>query len=163
MSSIIDPIITANKNRKIAVVSLTFASGVQYASGTAAGLEQVQQALAWSLRGAGTTAANAALQVGSGVSTASIQNLYTQGATSRTNVPTDLAINGSGFFVVRDAQTNAEFLTRAGDFQLDASQRLVTPTSSVATILPSRSATVLISLACGTANTQRTLPKLCLA
>ena len=58
MSSIIDPIITANKNRKIAVVSLTFGSGVQYASGTANGLEQVQQALAWSLSGLGTTAAN---------------------------------------------------------------------------------------------------------
>ena len=44
-----------------------------------------------------------------------------------------------------------------------ASQRLVTPTSSVATILPSRSATVRTSDACGTAGTQRDLPKLRLA
>jgi hypothetical protein len=44
-----------------------------------------------------------------------------------------------------------------------SSQRLVTPTSSVATILPSRSATLWMSDACGTASTQRTLPKLCLA
>jgi len=44
-----------------------------------------------------------------------------------------------------------------------ASRRLVTPTSSVATILPSRSATVWIADACGKAGAQRTLPKLCSA
>ena len=44
-----------------------------------------------------------------------------------------------------------------------ASHRRVTPTSSVATILPSRSAGLCTGDCCGTASTQRTLPKLCLA
>ena len=43
------------------------------------------------------------------------------------------------------------------------SQRRVTPTSSVATILPCRSAAERTGDESGTASTQRTLPKLCLA
>ena len=44
-----------------------------------------------------------------------------------------------------------------------ARYRFVVATSSVAMILPSRSCTVWKSDASGTASTQRTLPKLCLA
>jgi flagellar hook protein FlgE len=65
-------------------------------------------------------------QVGSGVSTAGITNQFTQGSLSRTGVQTDLGVSGDGFFVVRDAVSGAQFVTRAGDFRFDDQGYLVT-------------------------------------
>ena len=59
MSSIIDPIITVDGDRKVTKVTITVAAGAQYGTGTAAGLDIVEQALAWSSSGSGTTAAGA--------------------------------------------------------------------------------------------------------
>jgi flagellar hook protein FlgE len=66
------------------------------------------------------------IQIGTGVLTDSISNQFIQGAINRTNSFTDLAISGNGFFVARNASTGAQFVTRAGDFQLDSSGYLVT-------------------------------------
>lgn len=66
------------------------------------------------------------MQVGSGVTTSAVRNLFTQGALNRTGVGTDLAIDGDGFFVVRDSVSGAEYVTRAGDFRLDTAGFLVT-------------------------------------
>jgi flagellar hook protein FlgE len=68
----------------------------------------------------------AGMQVGSGVTTSSVKNMFTQGAVNRTGVGTDLAIDGDGFFIVKDPVTGAEFATRAGDFRLDANNYLIT-------------------------------------
>ncbi len=68
----------------------------------------------------------AGMQVGTGVNTDSITNQFVQGTINRTGVNTDLAISGNGFFVVRNAATGAQFVTRAGDFHVDASGFLVT-------------------------------------
>jgi flagellar hook protein FlgE len=65
-------------------------------------------------------------QVGTGVTTGAIQSNFTQGSISSTGVSSDLAISGQGFFVVRDATDNSQYVTRAGDFQLDSSNHLVT-------------------------------------
>jgi flagellar basal body rod protein FlgG len=43
-----------------------------------------------------------------------------------TRRPLDLAILGSGYFTVRDLETGADYYTRAGNFNLDSSGRLVT-------------------------------------
>jgi flagellar hook protein FlgE len=66
------------------------------------------------------------MQVGTGVLTASISNDFTAGSISNTGVPTDMAVNGQGFFVVKDPTTNAEYVTRDGHFGVDASGYLVT-------------------------------------
>jgi flagellar hook protein FlgE len=76
----------------------------------------------------GTSSGTPAIQVGLGVVTSAIKNTFTQGAMSRTGVQTDLALSGEGFFVVRDPVTSVEFVTRAGDFRLDANGNLVTNT-----------------------------------
>ncbi|MEK7675863.1 MAG: flagellar hook-basal body complex protein [Verrucomicrobiota bacterium] len=68
----------------------------------------------------------ASMQIGSGVSTAAIKNLHTQGAISRTEVAEDLAIEGKGYFMVRDTASNAQYATRAGDFRLDNNGYLTT-------------------------------------
>ena len=62
-------------------------------------------------------------QVGLGVRTGAITNLYTQGGILTTNKPTDLAIQGEGFFVLGDGSTS--FYTRAGAFEVDAVGSLV--------------------------------------
>jgi flagellar hook protein FlgE len=66
------------------------------------------------------------MQVGSGVITSSVKNIFTQGALNRTGVGTDMAIDGDGFFVVRDPVSQTEYVTRAGDFRLDNNGYLVT-------------------------------------
>jgi flagellar hook protein FlgE len=64
-------------------------------------------------------------EVGMGVGQVSAVQSFTQGAITTTSGPTDAAIEGNGFFVVKDS-SNATLYTRAGDFQLDASGNLVT-------------------------------------
>lgn len=66
------------------------------------------------------------MQVGSGVTTAAVKNLFTQGALSRTGIQTDLSVSGDGFFMVKDAVSSLEYATRAGDFRLDGNGYLVT-------------------------------------
>ena len=51
---------------------------------------------------------------------------FSQGSLSTTTNSTDMALNGSGFFVVD--QGGLEQLTRAGNFQLDQSGNLITTT-----------------------------------
>jgi len=67
-----------------------------------------------------------ALQLGSGVTTTAVKNLYDQGSLARTGVQTDLALSGEGFFVVKDTIDGREYVTRAGDFRVDDSGYLVT-------------------------------------
>lgn len=66
------------------------------------------------------------MQLGSGVSTSSVKNTFTQGTITPTGKPTDLAIAGEGFFVVRDPNGGREFVTRAGDFKMDTQGYLIT-------------------------------------
>lgn len=71
-------------------------------------------------------AGQSGMQVGSGVNTAAVKNIFTQGALNRTGVGTDLAISGDGFFIVRDPVSGIDYATRAGDFRLDANGFLIT-------------------------------------
>lgn len=68
-----------------------------------------------------------AKQIGLGVSIGSIDTLHLAGSAMTTNNPTDLRIDGDGFFLVamEDGQ-DPPFLTRAGDFHIDAARNLVT-------------------------------------
>lgn len=71
-------------------------------------------------------AGSASNQVGTGVTTGAIQSNFTQGTINNTGFTSDLAISGQGFFVVRNSASNAQFVTRAGDFHLDSTGYLVT-------------------------------------
>jgi flagellar hook protein FlgE len=74
------------------------------------------------------SSSNGSMQVGTGVLTASISNDFTQGTISNTGVKTDMAVNGDGFFVVKDSTSNAQYVTRDGHFTVDTSGNLVTST-----------------------------------
>ena len=65
----------------------------------------------------GTTGSGDPIQVGAGTQVGAMPSLFTQGSVSATGVPTDVAIQGSGFFVVQDASGVINY-TRAGDFTL---------------------------------------------
>ncbi len=69
---------------------------------------------------------SSAIQVGSGVGTDAIRDIYSQGAMSRTGVLSDLAIGGEGYFVVKESSSGNEFLTRNGAFKVDEGGFLVT-------------------------------------
>jgi len=62
--------------------------------------------------------------VGRGVQFQGTTPMWTQGTIENTNNPTDMAINGSGFFVVQDGG-GANFYTRAGEFNFDRNGDLV--------------------------------------
>jgi flagellar hook protein FlgE len=72
------------------------------------------------------TTAEGRVQIGHGVRMADTTRLFTQGALQTTESVTDLAIQGSGLFVVKDAAGNT-FYTRAGQFHVDKLGHLVNP------------------------------------
>src|SRR5208283_2931279 len=62
----------------------------------------------------GTDGAGDPIQQGAGVEVSSHPTNFTQGDNTPTGIDTDVAINGNGFFVVR--QGGVETYTRAGNF-----------------------------------------------
>ena len=65
------------------------------------------------------------MQLGLGSAVGATDMVFTQGASQTTGRPTDVAIQGDGFFVVDTG--GEEFYTRAGAFSFDSVGNLVTP------------------------------------
>ncbi|RIK64008.1 MAG: flagellar biosynthesis protein FlgE [Planctomycetota bacterium] len=64
-------------------------------------------------------------QIGLGSTVGAIQRSFTPGSIETTGVPSDLAIEGEGFFVLRTPE-NESVYTRDGGFTLSADNRLIT-------------------------------------
>ncbi|MBQ2530511.1 MAG: flagellar hook protein FlgE [Treponema sp.] len=64
-------------------------------------------------------------EVGLGMTVASIDTIFTQGNLQSTGVSTDLAIQGNGFFVLKNGEET--LYSRAGVFGVDANGTLVNP------------------------------------
>jgi flagellar hook protein FlgE len=64
-------------------------------------------------------------EVGLGMTIASIDTIHTQGSLQTTGIQTDLAIQGNGFFVLKEGEKF--FYTRAGAFGLDEEGLMVNP------------------------------------
>jgi flagellar hook protein FlgE len=71
----------------------------------------------------GSSASGNPEQVGSGVTVGSISSQFTEGTISATGVPTDVAIDGQGFFVVNNG--GEQEFTRAGNFSIAANGQLL--------------------------------------
>jgi flagellar hook protein FlgE len=71
-----------------------------------------------------TGAAGNNVQAGIGVQVATVSQQFTQGNITPTGNPLDLAINGGGFFQVRDASNQTEY-TRNGQFKVDDNGNIV--------------------------------------
>lgn len=66
----------------------------------------------------------------SGVAMGSVDRIFTQGSIQHSNSPTDLAVEGRGFFVLSDGA--GTYHSRVGMFNLDNQNRLVNPSGLVA-------------------------------
>jgi flagellar hook protein FlgE len=68
-------------------------------------------------------------QIGRGTALSSVDTLFAQGSFESTSVPTDLAIGGKGFFIVRPPEEGNQqhFYTRAGQFRFDKDGYMVNP------------------------------------
>ena len=73
------------------------------------------------------SASGGTAQVGRGAGMSTVDNIFTQGTFENTSKDTDLAIEGDGFFIVRDPGTNTDSYTRAGAFRWDSEGYLVSP------------------------------------
>src|SRR5437870_10861289 len=99
---------------------------IAFKSGRADFADTFSETLEASAPGLNGQAATPAMQVGSGVATASIRNEFTQGVLSATGVKEDLSVAGDGFFTVKDTTSGEQYATRAGDFHLDQNGYMVT-------------------------------------
>lgn len=72
------------------------------------------------------SASSGTTQVGRGVGMSTVDSLFTQGTFENTDQDTDLAIEGDGFFIVKDPVTAATYYTRAGAFRWDDDGYLTT-------------------------------------
>lgn len=92
-----------------------------------------QEALVQSFKGAGRPTAISGgtnpVQLGLGMQVASIDKLFQQGGLESTGQITDMAIQGSGFFILSDA--TGTFYSRAGAFGFDANSNLVDPSTGL--------------------------------
>ncbi len=66
-------------------------------------------------------------QIGRGTALSNISSSFEQGSFESTGNTTDLAIGGDGFFVVREAASDALFYTRAGNFRYNKEGYLINP------------------------------------
>jgi len=87
-----------------------------------------QEALVQTYKGAGRPSSISGgtnpIQLGLGMQVGAIDNLFQQGGLELTGQITDLAIQGSGFFILGDTGGN-KFYTRAGAFGFDGNSNMV--------------------------------------
>ncbi|MBD3401809.1 flagellar hook-basal body complex protein [candidate division GN15 bacterium] len=102
--------------------------------GFKAGRVNFQEALVQTYKGAGRPSAVSGgtnpVQLGLGMQVASVDNLFQQGGLETTGQISDLAIQGSGFFILGDNNGN-RFYTRAGAFGFDSNSTLVDPATGL--------------------------------
>jgi flagellar hook protein FlgE len=93
-----------------------------------------QEALVQSFKGAGrpstVSGGTNPIQLGLGMQVATVDNLFQQGGLETTGQITDLAIQGTGFFILGDNNEN-RFYSRAGAFGFDADSTLVDPATGL--------------------------------
>ncbi len=85
---------------------------------------QFARTLSAGTKPSGTAGGTNPVQIGLGATIGSIQRSFTPGSVETTGVPSDLAIEGDGFFVLRTAE-NERVFTRDGAFTLSADNRLL--------------------------------------
>ena len=68
-------------------------------------------------------------EVGLGMTVAAIDNIFNQGNLQSTGVSTDIAIQGNGFFIMKNGEET--FYTRAGAFSVDSEGTLVNPANGM--------------------------------
>ena len=102
---------------------------VGYKSSTTTFEETLSQTMAGAGAASALSGGTNPIQIGLGVKLAAATTNFGEGSAQTTGGPTDLMINGDGFFVVKNGGTTE--YTRAGAFHLDQAGHLVTPNGSI--------------------------------
>jgi len=92
-------------------------------------------------QGGATNGALDPLQVGQGVSTASTTSNFTDGPTTATNISSNMALAGNGFFVLQQTGGGVVY-SRAGDFTTSNAGQLVAPDGSLVLGYPAQNGVV---------------------
>ncbi len=72
--------------------------------------------------------ASGSRQVGRGVTLSTVDGLFAQGSFESSSTPTDMAIGGQGFFMLRAPDSaEADLYSRAGEFRFDLEGNLINP------------------------------------
>jgi flagellar hook protein FlgE len=79
----------------------------------------------------GTNGGTNPVQIGLGVQVTGTELNFTQGSSQATGVPSNMLINGDGFFVVQ--KNGQQLYTRAGSFTIDNTGHFVTPDGAMLT------------------------------
>jgi flagellar hook protein FlgE len=70
------------------------------------------------------------IQTGTGATVGAIQRNFAQGSLNQTGIPSDLAIDGQGFFIVQQPDGTQAY-TRDGAFDVDSTNQLVTTSGAL--------------------------------
>ncbi len=74
-----------------------------------------------------STMGGGSTQVGSGSAIGDVSANFEQGSFKTTGSSTDLAVGGSGFFVLRESSGNTNYYSRAGNFGFDKDGNMINP------------------------------------
>jgi flagellar hook protein FlgE len=92
------------------------------------------------------------IEVGSGVKVAGQSANLTNGAVSSTGVPSNMALQGNGFFVVEDRSSNQTSFTRDGSFTVNSLGQLTTSEGQLVMGYPALNGQISTSSALGAIN-----------
>jgi flagellar hook protein FlgE len=93
--------------------------------------DMISQTEAGAMSPTDTTGGTDPRQVGLGVASGTISTIFTQGNLQTSSSPTDLAIQGNGFFILTQGGSQAQYYTRDGAFNVDANNVLVNPSNGM--------------------------------
>jgi len=85
---------------------------------------QLAQTMSFGSAPSSTNGGTNPMQIGLGAEVAGISADFSQGSITSTSTPSDLAIQGDGFFVLKDGTTGGQVYTRDGEFRLDSVNQL---------------------------------------
>ncbi|MCL4218460.1 MAG: flagellar hook protein FlgE, partial [Candidatus Hydrogenedentes bacterium] len=91
--------------------------------------DMISQTLQGGRGASGDQGSSNPLQIGLGVGIGSIDVNFSQGALVTTGIDTDLAIQGRGFFILSDGES--QFYTRDGSFELGTDGRMIDPSTGL--------------------------------
>lgn len=91
-----------------------------------------------------TNASNDPIQTGLGVKPSQTSSDFTDGTASATNVASNMALSGNGFFVTQ-AKDGTRAYTRAGDFTANTSGQLTTPSGELVMGYPAQNGVISTS------------------
>ncbi|MBP8981097.1 MAG: flagellar hook-basal body complex protein [Syntrophobacterales bacterium] len=100
----------SNKQMDVIGNNLANANTIGFKAGETSFASMLSQSLSG---GSGT------MQVGQGVGVAAVTTQFAQGSFETTGNATDVAIDGAGFFIVKDKKEDLLYYTRAGSFYID--------------------------------------------